>query len=69
MDDDAESRSNIKGGKKGDAGGPLCMERRKFLALGALGGCALLNNPREAFAGKEFKGWPKSYGMLTDFTK
>ncbi len=69
MDNDADTRSRIHDAKKEDTGSPLCMERRKFLALSALGGCALLNNPREAIAGTEFKGWPKSYGMLTDLTR
>ena len=72
MDDDADNRPDANSRMNGDSSGtgtPFSLERRKFLALSALGGCALLNNPREAFASKEFHGWPKSYGMLTDFTK
>jgi ferredoxin len=33
-----------------------------------LTGCAALGVPLQAEALSEFKGWPKSYGMLTDFT-
>jgi Fe-S-cluster-containing dehydrogenase component len=44
------------------------LSRRNFLSLGALAGCAALGAPARAGAVPEFKGWPKSYGMLTDFT-
>jgi formate dehydrogenase iron-sulfur subunit len=42
--------------------------RRNFLSLSVLTGCAALGVPAHAQPLPEFKGWPKSYGMLTDFT-
>jgi formate dehydrogenase iron-sulfur subunit len=44
------------------------LSRRKFLSASLLAGCAALGVAKQAGAGNEFKGWPKSYGMLTDFT-
>ncbi len=51
------------------------MSRRRFLgsvtAIGGaslIGGATLLGSSSKAFASKEFKGWPNSYGCLTDFT-
>lgn len=63
MADDVKKRSITPGGE-----GCLRMDRRKFL-LGALGGCAVLASPGMAHASKDFEGWPKSFGMLTDVTK
>jgi Fe-S-cluster-containing dehydrogenase component len=66
MADDADLRINEE---NEEPKGCAMMDRRKFLALGAMSGCAVLGNPKKAFAGKSFEGWPKSYGMLTDLTK
>ena len=44
------------------------ISRRSFLSVSMLTGCAALGVPLQAGALNEFKGWPKSYGMLTDFT-
>ena len=44
------------------------LSRRRFLSASLLAGCAALGMPMQAGASHEFKGWPKSYGMLTDFT-
>lgn len=44
------------------------MSRRGFLSLSLLAGCAALGAPVNAGAKYDFKGWPKSFGMLTDFT-
>ena len=42
--------------------------RRSFLSLSMLAGCTALGVSSRAQAAPEFEGWPKSYGMLTDFT-
>jgi Fe-S-cluster-containing dehydrogenase component len=44
------------------------LTRRKFLSLSMLAGCAAIGLPSKAHATHEFKGWPGSYGMLTDLT-
>jgi formate dehydrogenase iron-sulfur subunit len=45
------------------------MDRRHFLGtLGAVGGAALLGEPKSSFASEEFEGWPNRYGMLVDTT-
>jgi formate dehydrogenase iron-sulfur subunit len=45
------------------------ISRRDFLGtIAGLGGTALLGNPGQACAYKEFQGWPDSFGSLTDFT-
>ncbi|UCG79536.1 MAG: 4Fe-4S dicluster domain-containing protein [Nitrospirota bacterium] len=45
------------------------VSRRKFLKAATLVGCtAVIANPSNASAYKEFEGWPDRYGMLTDFT-
>jgi Fe-S-cluster-containing dehydrogenase component len=44
------------------------LTRRKFLSLSMLAGCAAIGLPAKAHAAPEFKGWPGSYGMLTDLT-
>jgi Fe-S-cluster-containing dehydrogenase component len=36
--------------------------------MSMIAGCAALGIPAHAHALPEFKGWPKSYGMLTDLT-
>ena len=56
---DARSSRNKPGG----------ISRRGFLSLSVLAGCAAIGAPIEAGAKSEFKGWPKSFGMLTDFTE
>lgn len=46
------------------------LSRRSFLTLGAISGCAALcSTASNAAAQQQFKGWPDSFGMLTDFTK
>jgi formate dehydrogenase iron-sulfur subunit len=44
------------------------LTRRKFLSLSMLAGCSAIGLPAKAHATNEFKGWPGSYGMLTDLT-
>jgi formate dehydrogenase iron-sulfur subunit len=45
------------------------LSRRKFLQTASLvGGTALVGTASEAYAYKEFAGWPDRYGMLTDLT-
>ncbi|MBI4685453.1 MAG: 4Fe-4S dicluster domain-containing protein [Nitrospirae bacterium] len=52
-----------------DAAGPSSgLTRRNFLSMSMLAGCAAIGVPSHAQAMPEFEGWPKSYGMLTDFT-
>jgi Fe-S-cluster-containing dehydrogenase component len=46
----------------------LTISRRGFVSVGALAGCAVLGKTANALASKEFDGWPKAYGVLTDFT-
>src|SRR5208282_1199246 len=53
--------------------GPIHLTRRSFLSISLLAGAAALGTPAIAHSAQgqgspEFKGWPKSYGMLTDFT-
>jgi Fe-S-cluster-containing dehydrogenase component len=47
---------------------PCLLSRRGFLSASLSAGCAALGVPALAQAVPEFKGWPRSYGMLTDFT-
>lgn len=42
--------------------------RRGFLSISMLLGCTALGASAQAGSTNEFEGWPKSYGMLTDFT-
>ncbi len=52
-----------------DASGPSGgLSRRSFLSVSVLAGAAALGVPSRGQAAPEFEGWPKSYGMLTDFT-
>src|SRR3989337_3567300 len=44
------------------------LSRRKFLSISMLAGGIALAAPVRALAAPEFEGWPKSFGMLTDFT-
>ncbi|HMK55202.1 MAG TPA: 4Fe-4S dicluster domain-containing protein [Dissulfurispiraceae bacterium] len=62
-----------KGGAEQDMIGESCklssgISRRRFLATSILAGCSALGLSMNASASHEFRGWPKSYGMLTDFT-
>ena len=58
------------GCKDGRVDGDKGMSRRSFLALGALGGCAAAcSTATGAAAQQSFKGWPDSFGMLTDLTR
>ncbi|HMK60392.1 MAG TPA: 4Fe-4S dicluster domain-containing protein [Dissulfurispiraceae bacterium] len=61
---DIQQRDNIDGSQKKSRG----ISRRNFLSASLLAGCSALGLTLEAKASREFKGWPKSYGMLTDFT-
>ncbi len=57
------------GGAAQDAAGRSArLSRRSFLSISMLAGCTALGLPARAGAAPEFEGWPKSYGMLTDFT-
>lgn len=53
-------------GAEGSSLPPL--SRRKFLSISMLAGGAALAAPVRSLAAPEFEGWPKSFGMLTDFT-
>ncbi len=44
------------------------LSRRGFLSASLLAGCTALGVSAEGTSAREFGGWPKSYGMLTDFT-
>jgi Fe-S-cluster-containing dehydrogenase component len=48
----------------------ICVNRRRFLAgVGATIGAAAIAGPAgDAFAEKEFEGWPDRFGCLTDLT-
>ncbi len=50
------------------SGSSTGISRRGFLSASMLAGCAALGLPAHAQAMREFEGWPKSYGMLTDIT-
>jgi len=46
------------------------ISRRKFLlGSAAIGGTVLIGSYTDAFASKEFSGWPDRFGCLTDLTK
>lgn len=51
-------------GKKKKTG----LTRRGFLSMSLLAGYTALGLPVHAATAREFKSWPGSYGMLTDFT-
>ncbi len=44
------------------------LTRRKFLAASLIAGCTAVGLTAPEGIAYEFKGWPGSYGMLTDFT-
>lgn len=56
--------------KTEESGGIVKTSRRRFLmAMTAIGGGVALGGVRKAFAGREFPGWPESYGMLIDLSE
>ncbi len=63
---DKEGRRH--GAGRGASGSSSGVSRRKFLSMSMLAGCTAAGLPADAHATPEFKGWPGSYGMLTDFT-
>jgi len=44
------------------------LSRRSFLSVSLLAGCSAIGMSTGTAASREFGGWPKSYGMLTDLT-
>lgn len=54
--------------KQNDMGLSSRFTRRNFLSMMMLAGGAAMGVPAYSQAMPEFKGWPKSYGMLTDLT-
>jgi Fe-S-cluster-containing dehydrogenase component len=64
LDQEDDEQSNV-GGRTGSS---FQISRRKFLSMSALAGCAAAGFPASAYSTPEFRGWPESYGMLTDIT-
>ncbi len=54
--------------QKDVSGSSAGLSRRRFLSMSVLAGCTALGVTRRAQAAPEFKGWPGSYGVLTDLT-
>lgn len=63
-----ESSNHMQGARCEPADLSSGLTRRKFLSVAMLAGCSALGLPGTAEAVHEFKGWPGSFGMLTDFT-
>lgn len=64
VDKEDHKQDSGKGAKASSSG----LTRRKFLSLSMLVGCSAIGLSADAHATPEFKGWPESYGMLTDLT-
>ena len=64
LDKEDHKQDTVKSPNASSAG----LTRRKFLSLSMLAGCAAIGLPAKAHATNEFKGWPGSYGMLTDLS-
>jgi len=63
-----DKKDHKQGAGKGTCASLSGITRRNFLSLSMLAGCAAIGLPANAQATPDFKGWPGSYGMLTDFT-